>query len=530
MCDQVTTSMDTTSPPCLVVRERQLSILALLFFVALFLFTANGRMASMDGGQQLQNAMVLAQTGSLGAAIPPGLTEAPPSLKVHAAFVRGIDGRFYECHDLANILVMLPAAFVGVHTSRGRPIDPATPPLISKVLVSFTLALLSAVACFYLFRLFCLLISARAALLVTFLFVAATPFWSYVRTTEDVLGCCCAMCMLLYSAAALLAGRSVRANLIWSCFFLQLVGMFRLSVMPFFALSLLMVVWFARKYLRRPDVAWGTAAFVLFMTPTLWFNWIRTGSPFRAAITLPVYVSENANQNLHYVMPWHGLWGLTISPNKGLFVYCPFLLLIVGLPWAWKRLPFFVRSLLAAFLIGAALHVVLIACLAGWAGGWGYGPRYMFPLEPVFWVAASCVALVAWQRLRRAAFVLMALSLLVNLPMVLINGHLVLTEGFRARDEQRLPYAIIDAWQALLLGLRGRQMPGSPEEMSDPVRRLGLGFPDLWTVYVMRASHHLLGVCVGLFLTLLLLGTCWFTLVRFLRMTGTRKPNPTPVS
>jgi hypothetical protein len=326
----------------------------------------------------------------------------------------------------------------------------------------------------------------------------------------------------------MLAGRSVRANLIWSCVLVQVVGMFRLSVMPFFALSLLMVIFAARRRLRLGDLAWGALAFVVSMEPLLWFNWIRTGSMFRAAITLPVYQYEGSN--LGYVPPWHGLWGLTLSPNKSLSVFCPFLLLLLLLPMVWKQLPAFARPLLTAMLSGSFLHLLLIACLNGWYGGWGWGDRYMLPLIPVFWVAASCVAIFAWRRLRVPATVLATLALLVNLPMAFINGHLLIANGYYIRNgDAKYPYAVIEAWQALARGLRGAQMQGSPEEMADPIRRLGAGFPDLWTVYVIRASHTALGIAAGAGVLLLLIGACGYALFRILRTDSAQQRVPAPL-
>jgi hypothetical protein len=496
-----------------------------MFFASFLLFMTNGRLASYDGGQQLQSAMVLVTTGNLGAVAPPGFTSAPPSLIVNAAFVRGIDGRFYECHDIGSSMVMVPAALFAVLLHPHTASDVFRPPLIARVLVSFTNALISSVACLFLFKLFLLLVRPRYALALTSLYVVASPFLSYVKTAEDVLGCCCAVCLLLYTSAALLAGRSVRINLIASCVLVPVVGMFRLSVMPFFALSLLMVVLAAWKRLRLADLASGSIAFLVSLSPIFWFNWIRTGSIFRAAITLPVYQYQGSN--LAYVAPWEGLWGVTVSPNKGTLVFCPFLLLLFALPWVWKRLPVFARSLLMAMLTGSLLHTLLIACLAGWYGGWGWGDRYMLPLIPVFWVAASCAAIYAWPKLRSLSLGLMAASVLVNLPLAFINGHLLITEGFNARKgNANLPYAIMDAWHFFLDGLRGRQMPGSAEEMADPVRRLATQFPDLWTVYIIRASHNALGVVAGVALSLLLLGLCGYALLRILRIDSAQRPAP----
>jgi hypothetical protein len=85
-----------------------------------------------------------------------------------------------------------------------------------------------------------------------------------------------------------------------------------------------------------------------------------------------------------------GLAGVLISPGKGLFVYCPFLLF---LPIHFRRnLAPGRRLLTACLLAGLALQLVIYA-KTDWRGGYSYGPRYLTDLVPILvWLLAPAVA------------------------------------------------------------------------------------------------------------------------------------------
>ena len=86
---------------------------------------------------------------------------------------------------------------------------------------------------------------------------------------------------------------------------------------------------------------------------------------------------------------WSGLAGQLVSPGKGLFVYCPFLLF---LPIFFRRsLVSSHRLLIACLLVGMALQVLLYA-KTDWRGGYSYGPRYLTDMVPILiWLLAPVV-------------------------------------------------------------------------------------------------------------------------------------------
>ena len=84
-----------------------------------------------------------------------------------------------------------------------------------------------------------------------------------------------------------------------------------------------------------------------------------------------------------------GLYGLLLSPSRGLFVYAPYLLFaIAALLLAWRR-----RTNVASRLRGLSLAwiatLVLYAAYAEWWGGRVFGARFLDDLAPVLFAALA---------------------------------------------------------------------------------------------------------------------------------------------
>jgi len=112
-------------------------------------------------------------------------------------------------------------------------------------------------------------------------------------------------------------------------------------------------------------------------------NAAQYGSPWRmgyetSAFTTPLFV---------------GLYGLLVSPERGLFLQAP---LAILLPAAWAsviaagagvgaggRMSLTARFAAAAFLLWTLLH----AAFWTWHGGWTPGPRFMLPILPLGFLA-----------------------------------------------------------------------------------------------------------------------------------------------
>jgi hypothetical protein len=119
-----------------------------------------------------------------------------------------------------------------------------------------------------------------------------------------------------------------------------------------------------------------TAGFGLILALLAYYNFIRFNNIFETGRTI-----GNASAFYYgvFVIPWQGLWGLLFSPGKGLFVFCPAIILSAII---WITFHKQYRFLSSTILAAAALRLVFIATRSDWHGGFSLGPRYMVMLIP----------------------------------------------------------------------------------------------------------------------------------------------------
>lgn len=453
--------------------------------------------------------MLLVTTGDLGTRTPPG--------GIEGGWVPSSNGKFYQAHDLGNLILMAPAAWLGAALSSGPPgslID--TPPIISKVGVALSHACLSAIGCFFMFRLLSLdHPTGRRALLLALAFPTTTVFWAYAKTAWDVMGAACFMCALLYFSAEVLRGRRPARSACLAAVVLAAACTFRFSLAPFFVPGLVGVLYLSRRELRPWHWLAVAACFLCAMAPTLAYNEIRMDSPLRPATTAPQYLESN--NALTGSIPV-GLFGLLLSPNRGIFLFSPILILLFLLPSVWRETSRTQRHLLTCFGGSAVAYMLLISKMKNW-GGFGWGPRYLLPVVPILFYGTATVLAALWDKHRRALVALSLASGLLSAAPVLVNWHLATTTFPRADDPYALlPRQQVAIWSALLMGLQGRPLPVTPDVADDPIRSAGARFPDLWTVRLMERSPA--GMILGLGISLALLLGCLWSFRRLVRSAG----------
>jgi hypothetical protein len=292
-------------------------------------------------------------------------------------------------------------------------------------------------------------VGTRAAFAAALAFALATPFAAYARTAWDVMPGAAFLCGMLAAADALLRGRAPARSALLCAAALALACTFRFSLLPFFGPATLVVFAIAvqqRRLTPRAAVLAGVLL-VALLAPSFVYNFVRTGSPLRPATAAPQYLNHQNALNGPMLV---GLTGLLVSPNRGLFVFSPLLLLSIAAPWAWRRLAGAQRVVLSSYGAAAAAHTLLMAKIVSW-DVFGWGPRYMVPVLPVVFFAAACVAMTIADRPvpRRIAIALAACALLVSLPAMIVDWPQVTAA---AQDAWR-PTQIPVAWGALLHGV-----------------------------------------------------------------------------
>ncbi|HZZ11988.1 MAG TPA: hypothetical protein VFE79_14970 [Paraburkholderia sp.] len=472
------------------------------FFVCFFVLISSGRLGSSDAGGQLQAATLLATTGNLGIT-PSADTEG---------WVPAPNGRVYEAHDPGALVIMTPAAWIA--TKLGHvPADQAfrDPPVLAKVLTSLAYAVISAIGALYLFRFFAHYYETRSAFLLTVLFALGTYYLPYAKVTWDVAPATAMMCVFLYFLSATQRANASVRTFAAAGFALALLCSFRYSLAPFMGIALAVLAWRNRSEWRKYGVLGATLC--VAMLPTFLYNFVRTGSPFRPATATAYYL--NGNNSLDGHIP-SGLMGLFFSGNHSLLLYAPPVLLIALLPFAWRRLPAAQRTLIVATMAGALLYTLLIAKMANW-GAFGWGPRYLLPVLPIWFVAAApgfMLLRARWPALA-AAFVLACLA--SNVAPATVNWNLVVAEFPQAdAPAGATPYALQGIWNGFSKGVQGQTLAfakTAPQAAPDASRR----FPDIWTARLIEKSKA--GHVAGVAIVLVLLAGLGFALLRIVRGT-----------
>jgi hypothetical protein len=142
----------------------------------------------------------------------------------------------------------------------------------------------------------------------------------------------------------------------------------------------------------------GALPFVVLMAI---YQWLCFGSPFRTAVEASTPFTQKGLLFGVIRMPSvDALYGITLSPYRGLFFASPILLLaFAGFVTMKRNREFWVLIAIVSTFILA------IASFNGWNGGYAFGPRYLVPIIPLlgismmsakpraFWILAAIVSI-----------------------------------------------------------------------------------------------------------------------------------------
>jgi hypothetical protein len=191
------------------------------------------------------------------------------------------------------------------------------------------------------------------------------------------------------AGAGLLAGLSTTAHLT-SALFLPPFALYAAAVAP------------AGRRGRR------AAAFLAGTVPPLAALALYDQARFGALLETGRGVDPAAAAALGYgrfTAPWEGLAGLLGSSGKGLFFYCPAVLLGLG---AWPALRRRSPALAWTLAGTALLRVGFVAARSDWHGGFALGPRLLVTLVPFLLLPVAAWLAEEPRRWRVAGLVLLA--------------------------------------------------------------------------------------------------------------------------
>jgi hypothetical protein len=320
---------------------------------------------------------------------------------------------------LMDVLGVSPANAEGAYNLAGEVID-------QKLLAALLMASLVVVF----FRTSMTLLDWRWSAIIAMSAGLGTQLWStasrgmWSHTWEIVL--CGLVVMLLLSAV--IQGSSPRpillATLLSWMFFVRPTG--AASVI---CVAVFMLVCFRHEFLS------------FAMTGAVWFIAFVAYSLRIFGTIVPFYYQPSRAQSDSLAL---GIYGNLLSPSRGLFIFCPVLIVVLFLVFhQWRSLKS--QSLAVISLIAIGLVTLSAASYPIWWGGNCYGPRYLTDAIPWFVLLAilGIDAMPAASRtLRAPAIAIGALLLFVS---VVLNAPGALSMETMAWNDQRpLPAPIWD--------------------------------------------------------------------------------------
>lgn len=391
--------------------------------LAIYVFTAGGSLTTTDAVVAFEVTRQLVDHHSIA---------LPRDIIGNDAY-RGRDGRYYSPFGIAQSVFNVPFFFAGRAAARVTGLSIGRADAIEKAAVALgnTVAMALAVWVCYLFA-WWISASARTAARCAMATALATPLWPYSK-----FGFNAPLAVLFVTIALYCAWRSARSdhptNPAWIGWWLGLALLTR-HELPLLFLPI--AIWL---YLESPDravfarrIAAAAAGFLPAFLAWCALNVYRFGNPLDAG-----YLRDRVPQFGSSIAT--GIYGLLLSPTASLFVYCP--IAIVALAALLVLAP---RDRAAAALFGGSVLVLLLfyAQIGNWMGGRSYGPRYLVPIIPLLMLAL--VAVNRWHFIssRREVTLLLALSLIGQVPGVLVDYSKVSVAHARASgaltDDDRL--------------------------------------------------------------------------------------------
>jgi hypothetical protein len=150
--------------------------------------------------------------------------------------------------------------------------------------------------------------------------------------------------------------------------------------------------WPKRELLRA--VALAAAAAAVPIGILLAYHAACFGSPLRTGYDVTQTFAHFHQQGFLGIseLRWTAFWGSFFTPDNGLFVLSPWLLLALpGGVLLWRRGD---RATVIVCGAVAIIYILFVSSISFWRGGWGVGPRYITAMLP-FWLPAVAVTIDA---------------------------------------------------------------------------------------------------------------------------------------
>ena len=365
--------------------KRPLFIYGLLGLICLGLFILTFRapvsQANGDARLSLLVSLAILEQGSVKLDAYDTVSIPPLSDPDNKRQIVEQNGHLYYSFPLGSSLLSVPPVWLATVLGRDLTIVAEQNRLqngLAALSTAFIFLLLFTLARTYLSQrhsLFLALVMMLGSMLISTL---GTALWSHHAATIAIL------CTLLLATRQERGQWSLRPWQMGPLMGLTLFGAYlaRPSTAVFICM-ILIYLWLWQRPVFGPTALVAAALFGLFL---LWSQ-SEFGSWF------PFYYRPERLDNENQASLLTALYGQLLSPSRGLFLFVPYLGLILAFAlWCWRKLE--TRRWLAFALIWAALQLIVSYRAAPWWSGFSFGPR----IQLDFWPGLILLTIIIWPR------------------------------------------------------------------------------------------------------------------------------------
>ena len=282
-------------------------------------------------------------------------------------FVDTINGHYVSLFPIVTPVLVLPLYVIPI-TILNIPMTDVTLLFMGKL----SAALISSLACVFIFLSCKTLSSYRIAIVSTLIFAFATSTWSI---SSQALWAHC-MVELLLSIAIYIVVRNEYRFSHFNIVALGIISGLFVFNRPSDAILILPVILYVLKFYQDKFRFFLVSA-CMSGAPFLIYNLFFFGNPFGGYMPIASRLGFSITTAINYV-------GLIVAPNKGLLVFSPVLILsLIGFLVVWKNREDRLYTVLRYFIPVILFNLLIYALFDDWIGGSVFGPRYLTAILPV---------------------------------------------------------------------------------------------------------------------------------------------------